>query len=80
MTGIRKDGKMVKFSLKINVDLINGEIVKSLYKFQITKMLDPFVLIRAVYVPEKISFITSSPTFVGFFVCGMMGRFQHGES
>ena len=78
MTGVRKDGKMVKFFLKTNVDLINGEIVKSLYKFQIAKMLDPFVLIRAVYVPEEIFFIALSPTSVGFFVCGMMGILFEG--
>ena len=37
-------------------------------------MLVLFVLIRAVYVPEEIFFIASSPTFVGFFDCAMMGR------
>ena len=37
-------------------------------------MLVLFVLIRAVYVPEEIFFIASSPTFVGFFVCGMIVR------
>ena len=54
--------------------LTNGEIVKSMLKVSGNQKLALFVLILAVYVPEKIFFMPSSPTSVGFFVCGMMGR------